>query len=124
MFISRSGASLNAIYGMDSQGKPESVVKSNPQGVALSDVQEQAISNSKFFEAGASMSLLNQPGNIGDVFDQHALALAILLRLGLSEQSQAGRIPVHFQGREQDLRDVLEASIKPLSAQSDQIGRR
>lgn len=98
MFISRSGASLNAIYGMDPQGKPENVTKSSPQGVALSEAQKQAISNSKFFEAGASMSLLNQPGKVGDVFDQHALGLATLLRHGLSEQSPAGGAPSISRG--------------------------
>ncbi|AZE56855.1 hypothetical protein C4K03_4717 [Pseudomonas synxantha] len=124
MFISRSGASLNAIYGMDPRGKPENVAKSSLQGVALSEAQNQAISNSKFFEAGASMSLLNQPGKVGDVFDRHALGLATLLRHGLSEQSPAGGSPVYFQGRGLHLRDVLQASIKPLSTQSDQIGRQ
>ncbi len=124
MFISRSGASLNAIYGMDSKGKPESVAKSSPQGVTLSDAQEQVISNSKFFEAGASMSLLGQPGKIGDVFDTHAKELATLLRQGLSKQSHAGEALVYFQGREQHLRDLLKASIQPLSIQSDQIGRQ
>lgn len=123
MFICRSGASLNAIFGMDSQGKPESVAKSCPQAVTLSDAQKQALSNSKFFEAGASMSLLGHPGMVGDVFDQQALRLATLLRHGFSEQSQAGGTPVYYQGREQLLRDVLQASIAPLSEQSDQIGR-
>ncbi|WP_218187082.1 hypothetical protein [Pseudomonas sp. FGI182] len=55
---------MNAIFGMDSQGKPESVAKSSPQAVTLSDAQKQAISNSKFFEAGASMSLLGHPGKV------------------------------------------------------------
>jgi hypothetical protein len=109
---------------MDSQGKPESVTKSSPQGVTLSDAQKLAITNSKFFEAGASMSLLSQPGKMGDVFDQHALQLATLLQCGLSEQSPAGRTPVYFQGREQSLREVLQSVIKPLSAQTDQIGRQ
>lgn len=124
MFISKTGASLTAIYGMDSQGKPEALAKSSAQGVVLSDVQKQAISNSKFFEAGASMSLLSQPGKIGEVFDQHALQLATLLRQGLSEQSAAGELPVHFQGVEKTLRNVVRAAIEPLSAQSDQIGRQ
>ncbi|QXH96733.1 hypothetical protein HU749_010180 [Pseudomonas ogarae] len=124
MFVSRSGASLNAIYGMDPQGKPEIFAKSSPQGVALSDAQKQAISNSKFFEAGASMSLLDQPGKMGDVFDEHAKELATLLKHGLNEQSEAGETLVYFQGQEQHLRDLLQASIAPLSAQSDQIGRQ
>jgi len=115
---------LNAIFGMDSQGRPESVAKSSPQGVTLSDAQKQAISNSKFFEAGASMSLLSHPGKVGDVFDLQALRLATLLRHGLSEQCQAGGASVYFKGREQPLREVLQASITPLSAQSDQIGRQ
>ncbi|SFN54500.1 hypothetical protein SAMN03159304_00330 [Pseudomonas sp. NFACC24-1] len=124
MFISRSGASLNAIYGMDANGKPESVARSSPEGVTLSDAQKQAISNSKFFEAGASMSLLGQPGKIGDVFDEHAKELAILLQRGLSEQSRAGETLVYFQGKEQTLRSLLNDSIQPLSTQSDQIGRQ
>lgn len=115
---------MHAIFGMDSQGKPELVAKSSSQGVTLSDAQKQAISNSKFFEAGASMSLLSHPGKVGDMFDQQALRLATLLRHGLSEQCQAGGATVYFHGREQHLRDVLQASITPLSAQSDQIGRQ
>lgn len=124
MFISKTGASLTAIYGMDSQGKPEALAKSDKHGVALSDVQKQVISNSKFFEAGASMSLLSQPGRVGEVFDQHALQLATLLRQGLSEASAAGGLAVYYKGREQPLRDVLQATIEPLAAQSDQIGRQ
>lgn len=124
MFLSKTGSSLNAIYGMNLQGKPERVAKSNPQGVTLSDAQKQAISNGRFFEAGASMSLLSQPGKAGDLFDQHASSLGTLLRHGLSEQSQAGRIPVYFNGKEQHLGDVLRGSINPLSIDSDQIGRQ
>ncbi|WP_307987874.1 hypothetical protein [uncultured Pseudomonas sp.] len=124
MFISRSGKSLDAVYGIDSQGKPDAVAQSSPHGVALTDVQRQMITNSKFFEAGASMALLNQPGRIGEVFDQHAAQLATVLRQGLSEQSVAGGLAVHYKGREQPLRDVLQATIEPLAAQSDQIGRQ
>lgn len=124
MFISRSGTSLDAVYGIDSQGKPDAVAQSSPHGVALTDVQRQMITNSKFFEAGASMALLNQPGRIGEVFDQHAAQLATVLRQGLSEQSVAGGLAVHYKGREQPLRDVLQATIEPLAAQSDQIGRQ
>lgn len=70
------------------------------------------------------MSLLGDPGKVGDVFDQQALRLATLLQQGLSEECQAGGALVYFQGREQLLRDVLQASLAPLSAQSDQIGRQ
>lgn len=115
---------MNAIYGVDSQGKPETPAMSNAQGVALSDVQKQAITNSKFFEASASMALLSYPGTVGDVFDQHALQLATLLQHGLSENSPAGELPVYFQSREQPLRNVLQAAIEPLSIKSDQIGRQ
>ena len=46
MFISRSGTSLDAVYGIDSQGKPDAVAQSSPHGVALTDVQRQMIANS------------------------------------------------------------------------------
>lgn len=124
MFVSRSGGTLNAIFGMDAQGKPEATAKSGPQGVALSAAQQQAVSNSKFFEAGASMSLLDRPGKMGDVFDQHARQLAGLLRHMLEGQGEAAGRTVYFQGREQTLGAVLQAAIKPLSAESDQIGRQ
>ncbi|UXP26110.1 MULTISPECIES: hypothetical protein [unclassified Enterobacter] len=69
MFVSRTGSTLNAIFGMNEQGKPEATSMSDPQGVTLSDAQKLAVKNSKFFEAGASMSLLDQPGKMGHVFD-------------------------------------------------------
>lgn len=124
MFISRTGASLDAVFGANSQGKPQAVAQSSPHGVSLSDVQKQMITNSKFFEAGASMALLSQPGKIGEVFDQHAVQLARVLRQGLDEHSAAGKLPVYFKGREQSLREALQATIEPLAAQSDQIGRQ
>lgn len=124
MYISKSGTSLNAIYNVDSKGRPETLARSSVQGVALSEGKKQAVSNSKFFEAGASMSLLKHPGKVGDIFDQHALQLARLLEHGLSEQSPAGGLPVYFKGRNQSLRDVLLEAIEPLSTRSDQIGRQ
>lgn len=124
MFISRNGASLNAIYGVDSQGKPQTVAKSSPQGVVLSDGQKQMISNSKFFEAGASMSLLSHPGQIGDVFDRHAQEMATLLRHGLSEKSVAGSTPVYFKGQRTSLSAVLQDAFNPLLAKTDQVGRQ
>ncbi len=124
MFISRSGTSLDAVYAVDKQGRPEAAAQSSPHGIALSDAQKQMISNSKFFEAGASMSLLSQPGRIGEVFDEHGAQLATLLRQGLSEESAAGGLAVYYKGREQPLRDVLQATIEPLAAQTDQIGRQ
>ena len=124
MFVCRSGTTLSAIYGADKQCKPEEVPRSNSQGVTLSDVQRQMITNSKFFEAGASMCLLAQPGKIGDVFDQHTLQLFVVLQSGLNEQNTVGDFPVHYQGSEQILRNVLQTSIIPLSEHSDQIGRQ
>lgn len=124
MFVSRSGSTLNAIFGMNEQGKPEATSKSDPKGVTLSDAQKLAVKNSKFFEAGASMSLLDQPGKMGHVFDQHAKQLAGLLCHILDGQSEAANHAVHFQGRQQTLGAVLQAAIKPLSRESDQIGRQ
>ena len=98
MFTSKTGALLDAVYGIDKHGKPETVALSSPSGISLSDAQEQMITNSKFFEAGASMSLLKHPWMIGEVFDQHALHLATLLRHGLSENSVAGGLPVYTRG--------------------------
>lgn len=125
MFIEKAGSSLTAIYGMDSQGRPAAVPMTSAYGVKLSEAQTQAISNSKFFEAGASMSLLDEPGKVGDVFDDQASKLANLLECGLREQSKAGDMPVYFLGRRQPLRDVLVASVMmPLSSSTDQIGRQ
>ncbi|MGI3086314.1 hypothetical protein [Yersinia pseudotuberculosis] len=90
----------------------------------MSDAQKLAVNNSKFFEAGASMSLLDQPGKMGHVFDQYAKQLAGLLRHILDGQSEAANHTVHFQGRQQTLGAVLQAAIKPLSRESDQIGRQ
>ncbi len=124
MFISRSGSNLHAIFAMNQQNKPEAIAKSDTHGVNLSDAQKLAISNSKFFEAGASIALLDKPGQIGRVFDQHASLLAGVLRHVLDGKSEAANRIVHFQGRTQTLGEVIQAAIKPLSKESDQIGRQ
>lgn len=113
MFVSRLGSTLNAIFGMNEQGKSEATSRSDPQGITLSDTQKLAVKNSKFFEAGASMSLLEQPGKMGHVFDQHAKPLAGLSRHILDGQSEAANHTVHFQGR-QSTRVSLQAQHPDL----------
>ncbi|WP_160107471.1 hypothetical protein [Pseudomonas izuensis] len=124
MFISKTSSSLIAIHGTNSQAKPEPLAISSRQGVTLSEAREQAISNSRFFEAGASLSLLNQPGKVSDVFDQQALQLACVLRQGMSEKGLAGRARAYYQGKEQSLSDVLQQIvIDPFAADSGWLGR-
>lgn len=98
---------------MNEQGKSEATSRSDPQGITLSDTQKLAVKNSKFFEAGASMSFLDQPGKMGHVFDQHAKPLAGLSRHILDGQSKAANHTVHFQGR-QPTRVSLQAQHPDL----------
>ncbi|WP_241511378.1 hypothetical protein [Pseudomonas jessenii] len=109
---------------MNPQGKPEDIALCSTKGVTLSQAQKQVISNSKFFEAGASMSMLSQPGKAGDLFDQHASLLATLLRNSWNERSGTRELLVHFKGKEQPLGTALRHEIKLMSIESEQIGRQ
>ncbi|WP_215781988.1 hypothetical protein [Paludibacterium sp. B53371] len=97
---------------------------SEQQGVSLSSAQQQVIANSKFFEAGASMAILDHAGQVGQVYNSYAAKLSKVLTIGLDASGSAGQQQVFFQGKTQSLSAVLTQVFSALSAKTDQIGRQ
>lgn len=121
-----AGAQLSEIRA-ETAGGPDKVVSSE-KGVSLDQAQEAAVSNSRLFEAGVSMMILDDPGQIGRVFDDYGAKLASVLTPLFADGDKACNKPdaVVFNGKPMALRDVFRSTlVSPLtSPASDQIGRK
>ncbi|MFE0104616.1 hypothetical protein [Streptomyces sp. NPDC059009] len=83
---------------------------------------KEEITKAKCFEAGVSLAILDNPGQVGRAFDKKAEPLKGVLEAVY--RSPLGEQTVHFQGKPRSLREVFDSTLlDPLSPTSDQIGR-
>ncbi|WP_139282267.1 hypothetical protein [Serratia marcescens] len=91
---------------------------SSPAGVLFSQKTKDFMFHNKILEAYLSISILNEPGEIGSYLDQFSNKLDLVFQT-LNQESIAS-LPVFFNGVERTLKDVfITTTFNPLSASSD-----
>jgi hypothetical protein len=118
------GSELNEIQA---RIKVTKSVTSSEKGLTLGEAREAAISNSRLFEAGISMMVLDSPGQVGSVYDDFGNRLEKVLKHAFDETTLFNQPDaVIFNNKPMALREVFVSTVvAPLtSEESDQIGRK